>query len=351
MAGEAGREATFLRGPVATTPLTRRGGDVASRVADNLYWLGRYIERADAMVRILREILRYLLENQPAVRGASATPDILLEALSHLTTNYPCFLTPEAREAPEAELLDLIYNHERPGGLAFNLGQALSAGRRVRDRLSEDNWRILNTMQDRFLHRKEPGRTLRALENLAILLAAFAGVCNETMNHGQGWRFLEIGRRVERAISTFSILRTVFASHVVRDELLLETVLYLKDSLRVYHRRYQARAIEPEAALDILLLDEGHPQSAGYQIARLNELAADLPESSRGARRGSGRSREERLIIEAQSLLRLTEMDSLRETSELDQLLQRLNFTLCAFSDALTSHYLTPGELPRQVQV
>lgn len=341
-AGDTRPDVALLRTPGGPVLISRKSGDVANRVADNLFWLGRYLERADSTVRILREILRCLLENQPTIRNS--TPDILLEALTHLTTSYPGFLHPANRATPENELMSLIYDPHRTGGLMYNLQAGLNAGRRVRDRMSEDGWHVLNTMQDKFAQPKDLGRTLRALEGLAIQLAAFAGIVTETINHGQGWRFLQTGRRIERALSSLSILRSVFAPQNTPDEILLETLLYMKDSLRLYRRRYQARAIETETALDILLLDEGHPQSVGYQVASLNELAAALPGSERG------RSKEERMMIEAQSMLRLTELESLSEGPGLTGLLTRLSSNLYQFADTLNDHYLTSQEMPRSVQ-
>jgi uncharacterized circularly permuted ATP-grasp superfamily protein/uncharacterized alpha-E superfamily protein len=340
--GDSRPDVTLLRTPGGPVILSRRSGDVASRVAGNLFWLGRYLERSDGTVRVLRESYRSLLEQQPSPR--TSTSEILLEILTHLTTNYPGFLDPNCRTAPEAELAELVYDAARSGGVLFNLRAALNAGRRVRDRLSEDAWHVLNTIEEDFADRVDPGQTLRKLEHLAIQLAAFAGIAEETINHGQGWRFLQCGRRVERAINGIAILRSVFSSALNREDDLFETLLYMKDSLRLYRRRYQARFVEPDAALDILLLDEGHPQSIGYQIKTLNVLAAAFPDA------GRGRGKAERLMIETQSMLRLTELTSFNDESEIVDLLARLNANLFHFSDILTEDYLTPNELPRSVQ-
>ncbi|MCR9143164.1 MAG: circularly permuted type 2 ATP-grasp protein [bacterium] len=344
LTGDDGRQgAPLLRTPGGPVILSRRSGEVASRVAGNLFWLGRYLERSDGTVRVLRETYRSQLEQRLAPR--TTAPEILLEILTHLTASYPGFLDPGLRASPESELADLVYNPMRPGSLVFNLRAALAAGRRVRDRLSEDGWHVLNTFEEGFAYRDDdPGRTLRKLEHLAIQLAAFAGIAGETINHGQGWRFLQCGRRVERAIGGLSILRSIFSSSIARDDDLFETLLYMKDSLRLYRRRYQARFVESDAALDIMLLDEGHPQSIGYQIKTLSELASALPDV------GRGRGKAERLMIETQSMLRLTELGSFQDPGEIGDLLARLSSNIFQFSDILTEDYLTQGELPRSVQ-
>ncbi len=340
--GAGGPEVALLRTPGGPVILSRHNGDVAARVADNLFWLGRYLERSDTMVRVLREIYRTLLD-EPLTPITGPTR-ALLEILTHLTTVYPGFLDAARRAQPERELAALVYEAQRRGGLIFNLRAALSAGRRVRDRLSEDAWRVLNTTDAPFAQPAGPERTLRRLENLAMRLAAFAGIAEETINHGHGWRFLQCGRRVERAIGSLSILRSIFSSEVPADESLFEVLLYMKDSLRLYRRRYQGRRVEREAALDVLLLDEGHPQSVGYQIKALNAIAADLPDV------GRGRGRSERLMLETQSMLRLTEIAAFSSAEDPAELLARLSANLYQFSEFLTEDYLRPGDEQQSVQ-
>lgn len=343
VASEPLREVTLLHSTDSTVAnINRGGGEVASRVADNLFWIGRYIERADGMTRLLREILPIALEAQPS---GGETLNTLLYSLTHLTSNYPGFLVDDLRAQPEEELSALIFDRSRSGSLAFNLHRALSCGRSVRDRLSEDGWRILNTMHEHFEQQRDLGTALASLENLAIWLAAFAGVTNETMNHGIGWRFLDMGRRTERTLATLSILRQVFSVPPPRNDVLLETLLFLKDSLRIHRRRYRSR-MDEASTLDTLLLDESHPQSVGYQLAALAEHASRLPRPPESAQR----SREERLTIEALAKLRLAEAEALAASpDEREELLRRLSELTLSFSDSLTESYLVHGIFPQQV--
>lgn len=346
IASEPMRETTLLRPAAGALPITRSGGAVASRVADNIYWLGRYTERSENLIRLLREILKQLTDDE--ARLQTETRDALLVSLTHLTGSYPGFLAGgpgSLREAPESEVLDLIYNDDRAGALAFNINMSISAGRSVQDRLSDDAWRFLNALRDR-LDESRAGLTDAALSLDALFtgLSAFAGVSSESMSRGQGWRFLDMGRRAERALCSLSVLRTVFGPYVQRDEALLETTLSIKDSIRTYRRRYQSRYQE-EAVVDLLLLDESNPQSVAYQLAALLEHAANLPDSD--AR--SYRSRESRLILEAITKLRLTETDGVvRRPGELENLMAQTTTLILGFSEALSEHYFVHTVLPRQ---
>jgi hypothetical protein len=129
--------------------LTRGGGDLPSRVADNLYWLGRYGERAEGLTRLLRCILIRLTEQS----GLAEVPElpILLRALSAVSGCRPGFIGDGAEQrlaAPEEELLAVIHDVHRPGSLAAILRCLLRVAGTVRDRISIDMWRVVNDLGD-----------------------------------------------------------------------------------------------------------------------------------------------------------------------------------------------------------
>jgi len=352
LASEPEREISLLP-TSATVDVSRSRGEVPGRVADNLFWLGRYAERAEGTARILRAIFQRVVE-------ASTFPDdallpILLRMLTHVTTTYPGFIGEGADKRladPEEELLDIIHNGRRPGSIQYTLQNLTLAARSVRDRLSDDCWRVVNNLAHVFA---EPPQyvsgAMTGLEQVIFGLAALTGLTTERMNRGYGWRFLDMGRRLERATFGLGLLRPVCFAVEDSETTLWETLLTMTDNVVTYRRRYRA-APQVAPVLDLLLLDEGAPRSVVYQIVRLQEHVTSLPQKTIL----SQRSREERLVLETLTLLRLAEVDPLltvpegkEEREGLDQLLTRLGQLLRSLSDAITESYFRQSELPHQL--
>jgi len=359
LASEPVRETSLIRTEGGALSISRAGGPLASRVADNLFWLGRYAERAEGVVRLSREALRQCMD-LAAGGGQQSVRDALLQSLTHLTASYPGFVYahPDGRNLfanPELEINDLVYNRFREGGVASTLQAALQAGRSIQDRLSDDAWRILNQLGEGPGTLPDPGYeptatvALQQLEALILRLSAFSGGGIESMSRGLAWRFLDLGRRLERANTSLTLLRTLFGPNIATDAALLESLLGIKDSLRTYRRRYQTR-YRNEPVLDLLLLDESNPQSVGYQLQALAEHAENLPRRERNLDARLGLEREARLVLEASTALRLAEPETLApDSAELDPLMARLQTLLAGFSDALAERYFRHTIMPRQV--
>ena len=168
-------------------------------MADNLFWLGRYTERVEAAVRITRAILARFFQEEDAARTAGLNAGLeILSALGYL---------PEARSPPppEHEVLAMIYDPAAPNGLVWNIHQVRRVAWLLRDRISVDAWLILNQLDQQFSISRPPSefRVSAAQDRLnhaIITLSAFCGMVMESMTRGDGWRFLDIGRRLERAI-------------------------------------------------------------------------------------------------------------------------------------------------------
>ncbi len=241
--------------PPATRPveLSRAGGDLPSRTADNLYWLGRYVERSEGFVRLMRGVLVRLTEKA----GLAEAPELptLLRALTHQGQTYPGFVGEGADArlaAPEDELRSLVFDPNRAGGLHGTLTAIRRVARMVRDRISADTWRTLNRLKigasgaaDGDGRNGSPTRpigtlsdVLDLLEDLLVSLTAFSGLATESMTRGQGWRFLELGRRLERSAHTISLLRSTLVTVGGSEGPLLEAVLEVADSSMTYRRRY-----------------------------------------------------------------------------------------------------------------
>jgi uncharacterized alpha-E superfamily protein len=160
-----------------------------------------------------------------------------------------------------------------------------------------------------------------------------------------------MGRRLERALFGGGLIRTMCTSTEESGNALWEALLAITDNLVTYRRRYHSY-FQEAPALDLLLLDERAPRSVAYQLVRLQEHVMALPKKAAG----SQRSVEDRLVLEALTMLRLADPDSLllvlqgkEEREVLDQLLSRLGSLLYSLSDALTLNYFRQTDLPQQL--
>lgn len=356
LATEPERQMSLLAPVDRPIPLTREGDDVPGRVADDLFWLGRYAERTEATARLLREVLLRLFASDGAREGTSLA--LLLRAVTWQTENWPGFLGEGAEErlaAPESELLPLIVDPRRIGGLRFNVDCVARTGRAVRDRLSTDTSRVIGAIDRELARPADLASALESIERLVLLLAGFVGLSAESMTRGQSWRFLELGRTLERGLQTIKLLRAVL---LPAGGLLTvpasEALLAIAQSLRTYRRRYRSQ-VQPAAVLDILLLDEGSPRSLAFQLLRIDSLVAEL---TAGEAEGQ-RSALERLALEALTAARLFDVRSLPSVVEddaeaprwgaLPELLDRQTVLLSSLAGEVQRRWFAPAELPQQM--
>src|SRR6185503_3223622 len=249
---------------------------VPSRAADNLYWLGRYTERLEQALRTLRCVLGRLSDE--SARESSAELAALGELMGRLDL-LPTPLSPGfgVRELQQ-QSLRFVYKPDIPGGVRELLGHVRLISSAVRDRFSGDTWRILGRLDTDA--RARPGllplaSALAMMHHLVFDLAAFSGMEMENMTRGHGWRFLDVGRRVERGLFIVKLLR---ASILMRERsaAVLEPVLEIADSVMTYRRRYFAEAHLP-GVLELLLRDVSNPRSLAYQINILCGHTGELP--------------------------------------------------------------------------
>jgi uncharacterized circularly permuted ATP-grasp superfamily protein/uncharacterized alpha-E superfamily protein len=253
--------------------------EVTSRVGDNLFWLGRYSERLEDLVRVLRCLLIRLTGEA----GAEETPEVnaLVRMLVNLDLFPQKFRDGYRLAGVERETYLLIYQTHRLGTVREVAGRLRSLAFVLRDRFSIDTWNILGRIQ--VSARASPGRAesseaLGVLNTLVADLAAFSGMEMENMTRGQGWRLLDLGRRLERAINVVTLLQ---ASLSLQTQSLaaLDPVLEITDSVMTYRRRYFAEPQWP-GVLDLLIADESNPRSLGFQLAAMLEHASHLPRES-----------------------------------------------------------------------
>jgi len=336
---------TLLPPTPAALHRERRAADLPSRVADNLFWLGRHAERAEHIMRLLRSLL-VRFTHQDMTEDTSEF-SALLQVLVALEFLPARLMEPMPPPDLEQEMFTFVFKQVPPSGLRTTLTELRRLASMVRDRLSVDTSRILNQLQQDF--RLRHGRiqfddVLAHLDRMITDLAAFSGMEMENMTRGHGWRFLNVGRRLERALNLTSLLKKAAA---VRPSggAILEPLLEIADSTMTYRRRYFARPQLP-LVLDLLLCDSTNTRALAFQLHALSEHVQRLPRDPKAPQP----TREERLIAQASVTLREGDLDLLCRPdadgnfSALIEMLGAIEETLRALSDTITYYYFSHVE-------
>jgi uncharacterized circularly permuted ATP-grasp superfamily protein/uncharacterized alpha-E superfamily protein len=218
--------------------------------------------------------------------GAGATPGLLSAAMQ--ASRLPP--TPEQPTAPggplprdfELALIAGLFDARTHRSLAFNVEQAVRVAGAVRDRLSSDNWRVLNQISQAFTRRTSRPTTLaealELIDHAIISLVAVGGLEMAHMTRDDGWRLLSLGRHLERLLYVTTTVGEVAALDTPEDPGLLEWLLDLSDSIITYRARYM-RHPEWLAVAELLLFDRRNPRSAAFQLAKLGKHVRQLPEA------------------------------------------------------------------------
>jgi len=345
--------------PKALTGDLRQQETLPGVAAENLFWLARYAERAEDMIRLIRNILNHrneTLQFEDPVNQAAL--DCLLQGLTHMSMTYPGFTGDNGnaqRAEPLAEIIDLISNRQRSGTLATNLAACLTAAYAVRNLVSADTRRVFTDISDELGSLAQKGHSdlqyLQAAQDRIITaLMAISGAASESMSRDLGWHFLNLGRRIERALQLIALLRALLTTRRTPEVevQLLESVLAVAESSTLYRRRFHNRP-QLQTALDVLLLDETNSRSLIYQLNAARQHLTALP--------GQGRrpyKQEMRLVLEAINLLTLANAEELALADggtrpRLETLLGNLGQGLRETSNALSTTYFTHAERPYQL--
>ncbi len=330
--------------------LSRSGGDLSSRAADNLYWLGRYAERAEGLTRLLRGIVVRLTERSGLVESPELP--LLLHALAAQAD--PKFPRVGTNDEPFASVFPVVFGEGDPNSLISVVRSVRHVASVVRDLISLDMWRVVNMLGEL---PEEPtasadgataGDVLDLLNRAVITLAAFGGLATESMTRGEGWRFLDMGRKLERSLHIIRLIRASLVAPAAHEGPVLDAVLEVLDSGMTYRRRYQS-SLRAEAVLDLVVEDESNPRSLASQLASLVDDVDHLPRPVAGSR-----APEQRFALAALASVRLAEPERLAAVDEgtrpaLRDLLAHVDGWLPILSDAITQQYLSHLQTSRHL--
>lgn len=285
----------WLNGPGDAGPQRAVSG-ISPRTAENMFWLGRYAERAGDTVRLLRALVDRWNDyhHSPRSVGGRALGALLTAADVATPATWPGATT---RSAP-LDLRSLLLDRSSPRSVARSVRSLVDASSAVRDQLSGDSWLPLASMERALAGARteapraadplaaqasaETAGLQPVLDRLLEALLALAGIGAESMVRDAGWRLLDAGRRLERAQHLVeSIAATLtYVRPAAVDALVIESVLIAHESVLTYRRRNQGPA-GVAGVLDLLLVDASNPRSLAFQLDRLRDDLADLPTALR----------------------------------------------------------------------
>ncbi len=344
----------------AITPSATRAVS-SPRVLADMFWAGRYAERAEHMARLLtvtRE--RYHEFHYRRDMDGSECVPVLLTALGHLTGTDTGADGDYAEMVATAQstLWSLTADRHRPGSLAHSVERLGLVTRSVRDQMSNDTWMVLAAVERALLHSPPSGRPaneppdsqaegdafLTATTNLTLAgMLALSGVAAESMIRDVSWTMMDIGKRIERGLDLTALLSaTLTTAHSPgAEQTITESTLVVCESSVIYRRRMLGK-VSVSAVAELVLFDIDNPRSLAYQLERLRTGLKALPGSS-------GSSRPERMVDEIGTRLRRLDPDDLEvivdgRRAELAGLLDGMHRDLRELSNVITATHLSlPG--------
>ncbi|WP_044506588.1 circularly permuted type 2 ATP-grasp protein [Gordonia sp. KTR9] len=378
-----GEPAAEVLSGAAGRPVTREYSDVAAaaspRVLADLFWLGRYGERTELVTRLAKVSReRYQdFQYRPWMSGTPAVP-LLLHAVATVTGTARYLDTadllmsgsdrpPSPDQVNEAieKIADLTVSRSVPGTIAYSVDRLLSTARAVRDQMSTSTWMVLAPVErimastTRLVARSRTdadagvgdaaldlGPDLaRAHDEILHGVLALTGLQAESMVHDPGWMFMDVGRRIERAVTLADLTRAMFAEAQDTDveQTLLESYLVANESSVIYRRRNRG-LYQPASVAELLLFDPTNPRSMIFCLERMNADLSSVPETLRSA--GAERAVQDMIAeLRRGDPADLVRVDADRRRPELVELMTTLRTGATELSDLLTrTRFATPRQ-------
>ena len=345
--------------PAPEAPAKTGAGTVAvssPRVLTDLFWMGRYSERAENMARLLIAARRryYEFRHRQETSESECVP-VLMAALGRITgTDTGGGDQAETIAIAPSTLWSLTMDRDRSGSLVQSVDKLALSARAVRDQLSSDTWVVLAGVERTLAHTSEPPDSLAEADGVLaaaqsqtlIGMLTLAGVASESMVQDVGWILMDIGKRIERGLGLTALLNatltTVRASAAERT--VIESTLLAAESAVIYRRR-TAGKVSLAALAELMLFDATNPRSLVYQLERLRADLGELPGSS-------GSSRPERMVAEINTLLRRSSPAELEAVStdghrkQLADLMTTVHAALRELAEVITATQLAlPGDM------
>lgn len=337
---------TLLPPSNAKVQIKRVGSELPSRVAENLFWLGRYSERAESIARLLRVTISRIA-GESSIEQLPDLPRLIasLAAVGQIAPDYAVQELQKSLPQLDVVLPRSLFSSIEQGGIRQCVGRIVDQAIATRDRLSMDAYRLITKMGDEILDGNarsncDMAAAIELINRLIGDLLAFSGLTHESMTRTHGWRFLELGRRIERGYQTAELLEICLVKDCKDNKPLLESILHATDSLMTYRSRYLLQ-MSPAPLLDLLITDETNPRSIAFQIKDICQLIEELPTESNNRRGKSAKS----ICQSLYKACRNADPESLAESSkdefrsELSRVLWRLMSDLPLISDHLTAQY------------
>ena len=341
---------TLLQPHDKPTELRRTSALFPSRVADNLFWLGRSLDCCDFLARLIRALAERL-----AGEGNVDMTEVrfLARALSDLGQLEPGFVVDglESQLPSLTEALPIaVYDPGEFGGLARVVKELTRLASLVRDWISPDTWHRINLTAEKFKTSSEKEwrditDVVSSANSLVGDIASVSGLVFDGMNRGPAWRFLELGRCIERTSATARLLLSAESKRGPSDPAILKSLVEVLDVRMTYRFRYRENFYR-NAVLDLTITDETNPRSLANQIDRLVAQVDRLP----GYEARPLRSAEMRIVMQTAHAVRMLTSEDLAAANPKAVIaaLKIIEDNMVLLPDTLTRKYLVHSGVPRQ---
>ena len=331
-------------------------GAVPSRTAENLYWLGRYIERGEGNIRIIRQLLdRHSEVTTYPDKQLQHVVDLFTVGMQNGQLLYPYLhhaeeIAEDALVTCATAITDSIQGTKNIGNLAQTLNAIYATSFEVKDLLTDDSWRFVDDIKDeeRWLHGRaktlSTSNVRSALDRMIGYIMAFNGSTADSMPNTNGWFLIEMGRLIERSTQLISQLNFAFAEHLegTAQTIMIDEILQTQVSLITHRRRYRIYQ-SVATAIELLVLDAEYPRSLIYQLQKLQELSKKLP-----AKKHAGLMPDhQKALLKAVTRCHLTDRDALAYYNDaglrvqLIELLDDVKTQLESFDEQLLINYFS----------